>query len=311
MPKFSIVIPLFNKENYIEETLQSVVQQTFKDFEVLLVNDCSTDSSLQKAISIIDTRIKVIEHDKNKGLSAARNTGIKNAQASYITFLDADDIWKPTFLEKIEFLIHTYPQANLFATNYEVLLENHKTRAYQYKFLKIEKDGIVSNFYEVSRNQSIYNHSCFCVSKKVFDEVGFYSENITYGEDIDFMIRAHANNKMAYYNEPLSMYRLESENQITQTGILGKTLPDYDYYESLFKGRSDIKKYIDFYRYTIAKQYKITGEKKKFQELLKKIDPQNLTWKQRLLLQLPNFILNSISLIKRYLFRFGITLTSY
>lgn len=311
MPKFTIVIPLYNKENYIKNTLQSVIEQTFEDFEILIINDCSTDRSLEKAKRVSDKRIKIIAHEQNKGLSAARNTGIKAAKANYIAFLDADDLWKPTFLEKINFLTEKYPQANLFATNYEVLLENQKTRIYQYKFLQIEKDGIVSNFYEVSRNQSIYNHSCFCLAKKVFNEIGYYAEEISYGEDIDFMIRAHANNTMAYYNEPLSIYRLESENQITQSGINGKILPDYDYYETFFKDRSDIKKYIDFYRYTIAKQYKVSGDSENFQKYFKKIDSSNLTWKQHLLLKLPRAVLIAINRVKQFFLRLGINFTSY
>ena len=111
MPKFSIVIPLYNKENYIAETLQSVIEQTFKDFEIIIVNDCSTDKSLETVSDFKDPRINIINHNINSGLSASRNTGIKNAEANYITFLDADDLWKPTFLEKINFLIENYSDA--------------------------------------------------------------------------------------------------------------------------------------------------------------------------------------------------------
>jgi len=211
----------------------------------------------------------------------------------------------------INFLIENYSDASLFASNYEVLLANGKKRRYNFKYLGINTHGVISNFYEVSRNQSIYHHSCICIAKKVFEEVGYYNETINYGEDIDFMIRAHANHKLAYFNEALSTYRLDSENQITQAGIAGKKLPDYNYYEELFEDRNDIKKYIDFYRYTIAKQFKLLGNQENFQSIIHKIDSNNLTWKQRLLLRFPNYILKLISWFKMLLLRLGINITSY
>ena len=77
MPRFSVVIPLYNKENFIENTIQSLLNQTFSDFEVLVVNDCSTDTSEQLVARFDDPRINIIQHSVNKGLSASRNTGIK------------------------------------------------------------------------------------------------------------------------------------------------------------------------------------------------------------------------------------------
>ena len=121
MPKISVIIPLFNKGFIISETLQSVLEQTFTDFELIIVNDCSTDNSRKEVSKIISEQIKIIEHLENKGLSASRNTGIKNATGNFIAFLDADDEWKPDFLATIKSLISTFPEAQLFATNYEEL----------------------------------------------------------------------------------------------------------------------------------------------------------------------------------------------
>ena len=101
MPKISVVIPMYNKENFIKETLDSVLQQTFTDFEVIIVNDCSTDNSGKVILECKDKRIKTIEHKTNKGLSAARNTGILNSKSDYIAFLDADDTWNENYLTTI------------------------------------------------------------------------------------------------------------------------------------------------------------------------------------------------------------------
>lgn len=311
MPKFSVVIPLYNKEGFIEKTLQSVIDQTFKDFEVIIVNDCSTDNSLAIAKNCKDERILFVEHAVNKGLSASRNSGIRNSKADYIAFLDADDLWKPTFLEKIDFLISTYAEASLFATKYEVLLSNNKVIAHDFKIENFNTHGLISNFFDSNLNQSIYYPSCLCVNKKVFETVGYYNEEINYSEDVDFNIRAHAVNKLAYWNEPLVTYLLVSENQITRNSLLGKTIPDYDFYEAKFKDRPDIKKYLDFQRYLKAKLFKLSGDLKTYHKLKSKIDPSNLNSKQRFLLDAPKILLKGVSHLKGVLQKLGIEVNSY
>lgn len=107
MPKVSIIIPAYNVAPWIEETLESVARQTFGDFECIIVNDCATDNTLDVATSWIkkDKRFRIICRDINGGLSAARNTGIKNAIGEYISFLDSDDMWHPDFLKRMLELI--------------------------------------------------------------------------------------------------------------------------------------------------------------------------------------------------------------
>ena len=95
----SIIVPLYNAEKFIWETVQSVINQTYKDFELLLVDDCSTDRSLVAAEAINDSRVRVIRQERNAGAYAARNRGLSEAKGRYIAFLDADDKWEPTKLE--------------------------------------------------------------------------------------------------------------------------------------------------------------------------------------------------------------------
>lgn len=311
MSKFSVIIPLYNKEEFIENSLNSVLTQTIQDFEIIIIDDCSTDRSLSIVKQFTDKRIKIIEHPKNKGLSASRNTGIKTANAEYIAFLDADDLWKPGFLEKIEFLIENYPQASLFATKYDVLLKNNKILEHQFQINGFTNHGIVPNFFENNLNQSIFYPSCLCVQKKVFDAIGFYNESINYSEDVDFNIRSQAEFKFAYSEEALVTYLRVSENQITQSGLDGKTIPDYDFYEEKFKDRNDIKKYLDFQRFTKGKQYKLSGDKKNYTNLVSKIDFNNLTSKQNLLLKSPRILLKLITNFKLILLKMGIEVNSY
>lgn len=110
----SVVIPLYNKEELITVTVRSVLSQTFADFELLIVNDGSTDGSLAVVSAISDPRIKVINIE-NSGVSVARNTGIKAASHDWVAFLDADDWWDHSFLEEMTKAIKSYPEHKLFA----------------------------------------------------------------------------------------------------------------------------------------------------------------------------------------------------
>src|SRR6478672_7420045 len=119
MPVFSIVIPLYNKANYFENTLKSVLEQTFTAFEIVIVDDCGSDNSYDVAKRFVSDKIRIIRHDRNHGLSAARNTGIKNANSNYVAFVDADDLWKPDYLQELHQLVSDFSDAKLFATAYE------------------------------------------------------------------------------------------------------------------------------------------------------------------------------------------------
>ena len=101
-PFFSIVIPLYNKEPFIEKTIQSVLDQTFKDFEIIIINDGSTDKSLGEVECLNDERISIFTII-NQGVSHARNHGIHKAKGHYIAFLDADDYWESEFLTETSF----------------------------------------------------------------------------------------------------------------------------------------------------------------------------------------------------------------
>ena len=311
MPRFSVIIPLYNKENYIARTIESVLAQKYSNFELIIVNDCSTDNSLEIAKTIKDPRIKILEHEKNKGLSASRNTGIANSTCEYLAFLDADDIWKPEFLDKIDFLITTYSDASLFATNYEVLLQNGKRISHEFGITNGNDHGIVSNFFKDNLTQTTYIPSGLAVKRCVFEEIGNYDETITYSEDVDFNIRANANYKMAYYNEPQVIYTMASENQITQTSIKGKRIPNYDHYEDLYAGRKDVKRYLDFQRYIKAKLFKLSNDMETYNQLADNIDFNNLTWKQRILIRLPRVLLKKVTDLRFFLQRKGIEINSY
>ena len=119
----SIIVPVYNVEKFIEETIASVLSQTCADFELLLVNDCSTDRSAELIKACTDPRVRLIEQPENKGAYAARNRGLKEAKGRYIAFLDADDLWEPCKLEH-ELAFMEREGAGFVFTGYEFATEN-------------------------------------------------------------------------------------------------------------------------------------------------------------------------------------------
>ncbi len=312
MPLFSVVIPLYNKQDYIAACIQSVMNQSFRDFEIIIVNDCSTDNSLQVVNKLNIPNLKLIQHEQNKGLSCSRNTGIQNSSAEYIAFLDADDCWTPLFLETIFELIKCNPQASLFGTNYVEVYPNGNRLAVKKNLKNFpENDGLITDFFITGLQQPIYCPSSFCVKKTVFDAIGLYNETITFGEDIDFNIRANLNFQLAYSKTIGCEYTMYSQNQITQTSLKGKKITDFNFYEKQYPNHKSLKLYLDFQRYVMAKHYKLEQDFSSFNQLTQEINLKNLTLKQQFLLFAPLQLVTYLKKIKVYLLEKGIKVTSY
>jgi glycosyltransferase involved in cell wall biosynthesis len=205
---FSVIIPVFNKENTIRATIQSVLNQTYTNFELLVVNDGSTDESQDEVNSIIDGRLKCIDK-KNGGVSSARNLGIIEAKGQYIAFLDGDDEWEQDFLETIVSLIKKYPDISVFSTGFAFLTNSVVTAAQ-----KID-DGIVENYFKKALDTPVVHSSSICIKKDVFEIISPFNEKITHGEDLELWSRIGKIYKIAVCKEVKSYYRRGLENQAT------------------------------------------------------------------------------------------------
>lgn len=310
MPFFSVVIPLYNKETFVAKTIESVLVQTFQDFEIIVVDDVSTDRSLEIASGF--DKVKIVSHEKNKGLSASRNTGIANANSDFIAFIDADDVWKPYFLEKINEMIGKFPSAGLFASGYEEcypgnrIVEIHKNLDFA-----PDEMNIVSDAFAANSHQPMFCYSSIVIRKDVFDKVGNFDENITLGEDVDFNIRALQKFPLAYFNNGAAQYTIFSENQITTSAIGNKTVTDFNKYEADAKQNPSLKKYLDVNRYILAMHYKMARIIYKTAKLSDEIDKKKLTVSQRFLLSSPIWLVKLLKEIKGNLLQKGFRMTTF
>lgn len=220
-PLVSVIIPSYNVQEYIKKSVLSVLSQTFQDFEILIVNDGSTDNTLgviEKNFS--DTRIKVISQE-NQGLAGARNSGIKNAQGKFVALLDADDEWLPQKLETQIKQIKNNPQISVFSTNaYNV--DGNKIVGTRYNSKKIFDDksvfsGVVKNYFKNKCRYSFHMPSSMLVRKSLFDKHGLYDSNLKQGEDSDIIIRWALSGEHFYFEgKPLVKYQISNMNSLTK-----------------------------------------------------------------------------------------------
>ncbi len=205
---FSVVIPLYNKEKSIPLTLQSVLSQTYADFEVLVVNDGSTDNSRQVVAAVDDARIRIIDK-VNGGVSSARNTGIAEARFEHIAFIDGDDLWNKDFLTVIASLVKDYPEADVFATGYSC---NSAPEVVMYT-LGVEQRGIVTDYFTKVYTAPFMHASSVCITKKAFQKAGLFNENISHGEDYNMWDRLGRLCTIAAAPEAMASYRSDTENR--------------------------------------------------------------------------------------------------
>lgn len=213
---FSVVIPLYNKSHTIVRTLRSVLKQTYKEFEIIIVNDGSTDNSLEviKAFTS-DIRLRIVEQH-NQGVSAARNKGVLLANYDYIAFLDGDDEWLPEYLEKMKQAVDLYPQSGMFCCagaykeNSDEILSYRIARKYQDKITKI-------NYFE---NPHVFTHtSATIVHKKEFHKCGGFPIGMRKNEDFALFYSLALITTVVYCGFPLACYYGEVEGQATSLTV--------------------------------------------------------------------------------------------
>ena len=266
---FSVIIPLYNKEEYIASTIQSVLKQSYGEFEVIVVNDGSTDDSLKKVLSFKDSRIHVFTIP-NGGVASARNFGIKQARYDYLAFLDADDSWDPDYLLTMKKLIDYYPSAGLFISAYDAYLNGIKI--YSNKIEGLSKYSLLHDYFESSYKFGLPINitSATCLKRKIANSIPMFRNGIKRGEDIDVWLRVSLSYPVAFCNVPLMRYEIASSNSLS-AHYTNKN-EEFPYFEWLsYKSNSKYySKYVMLMIYIFAKNsYDALDYKTCFQTLWK------------------------------------------
>lgn len=310
MPFFSVVTPLYNKQDLIGPTIESALAQTFTDFELIIINDGSTDSSEDVVKSFTDKRI-VYHKTENRKVSAARNTGIEMAKGEVIAFLDADDHWEPNHLLALYDLNRKYPNAGLLASRYIIKIGNGKVVNPVFLNIPVNFRGIVANPFEASLVNRLTVTSAVAVPRHVFTVTGMFDENVTHPEDTELWIKIALKFPVAITDTVTMHYNFNLPDSWSRKKMQGRKLMDFNQFLAEEKQNKSLKAYIDIYRLEYALKFRIEGNIKKTMELYKAVSPSNIPAKTKLLFVLPPFTLRLMLNIKHWLHKNGISFSVY
>ena len=229
--QISIVIPLYNKQNSIAATLQSVFAQTYTDYEVIVVDDGSTDESFAVAKQVIGERSEVrgkVIQKANGGVCSARNRGIQEAKYDYIALLDGDDLWDENYLAEQVKLIQDFPEAKMWGVSIAFIKHSQQTKWEQ--GMGEGYRGYVENYFGTSHND-LFCSSSVVICKDVFDNVGYFDERIASSEDLDMWYRIILHYPIAFYDKVLAYYNQDAENRVAyDTDVRFPLTKDIKYY---------------------------------------------------------------------------------
>ena len=237
-PLVSIVIPLYNKSKVVEKTISSVLNQSFYKFELIIVDDGSTDNSLELVSKISDERIVVFKK-KNGGVSEARNFGVKKAKSDWIFLLDADDVLYENALQILFNLVQKYPDKSIYVANFCVST-NRNLKLY----CKERVEGVYKN-----TSKNIWSNRIFTrtgntlINKAVFESVGYFREDMSYYEDMEFILRYSRKYEFVYTPVPVFKYETDNNDLSNNSRLLTKEFAyyalftEYSFYAKLIVGR--------------------------------------------------------------------------
>lgn len=219
--KFSVIIPLYNKAPYVVKAIGSVLSQTCKDFELIIVDDGSKDNSAELATQCITghDNCQLIKQ-ANAGVAVARNNGVAVSQGCYLCFLDADDWWEPTFLDEVGKLIAEFPDASIYGTNYTIVNETkRKTRVANVVVDDGFKKGYINYCQVYAKTLAMPLTSIsVAIPRIIFNEMGGFLQGIKLGEDFLLWIHIALKYKVVFLNKPLAYYNQDVEQNSRAVG---------------------------------------------------------------------------------------------
>ncbi|GAB4132182.1 MAG: glycosyltransferase [Bacteroidia bacterium] len=217
MPSISVIIPAYNAASYLKETVESVLHQTFADFEIIIIDDGSRDNTAEVAQSIHDPRVKYF-YSENKGVASARNKGAQLANGKYLAFLDADDLFYSDNLIKKHHFLEAHPDTDLVFSDCDIINE----------FSAKTGETIIGNDHDLLNNLLLWKHtvipgpSSILVTRKAYEAVKGFDSDFSTAADQDFFFRIGAQFKCIRIPEILTAYRKHGNNMHMNITLMEK-----------------------------------------------------------------------------------------
>lgn len=310
MPFFSVIIPLYNKKKFIEATLNSVLHQTFIDFEIIVVNDESTDESEAIVLGFNDKRIQLF-NQKNQGVSVARNYGIEKSKGKLVAFLDADDYWFPNHLEELANLYNNFPNCGIYCSRHKIKTAKNHFQIPNYNGIESSFIGIVENYFFSNRPFRITWTSSLAIPKEILKKFGGFTPGITNGQDLELWTKIGICHQVAITNTITAIYNYDIPNSLAKNNINSMKLMDFTQFEIYEDENPDLKSFLDLHRFFYSILYKTNENKTIANKYYDATNKKNIGLINRLLFHLPSNLLKILYKIKHLLKKMSIEFSTY
>lgn len=284
--RFSVVIPVYNKANTLMSAIDSVLAQTYRDFEIVVVNDGSTDDFFRVQSQLQTNPLIKIISQENGGVSVARNTGIENSQGDFICFLDADDLYEDNHLQVLSDMIEEFPSQSFFVTQGYVILPNGQKVDRANALGDIENAFVCDNLFKLlnEKNDGLINTNSVCIRKSLFfDEEIFFEKGVKLGEDTDVWYRISLKHSVVVSPKKTTTYRqtfsTATAGSPSNIGwIFAKRFREFTWEDIKPETKLECEKLIDRYLMACSRDYLNMADKKSAKKVLKQVKYKNFKY---------------------------------
>jgi glycosyltransferase involved in cell wall biosynthesis len=272
---FSVIIPTYNRLDLLKRAINSVLSQTFQDFEIIVIDDCSSDGTWEWLTNIDNAKILAFRNISNKGLAYNRNYGASESEHTYLAFLDDDDYWLKDHLFELNQLIEKHPNAGLYCNSYTIDYGGEKVSA-----LHDNKD-LSESITEFDDFKCFINSNALCapsttaVKHTIFNEIGGFNQETTVLEDVEFYVKLGLKYSVVHNRKTTTIYAQNTGDHLSLNHVHLKTLPNLNAFEKHEEEYPYLKKWLDSIRFQIGMKFLEVGDKS-YKDFFKKIDTSGI-----------------------------------
>lgn len=295
---FSVIIPTYNRLELLKRAIDSVLNQTFGEFEIIVVDDCSSDDTWEWLNSQQNKKVSFYKNDTNKGLSYNRNFAVSKSKGEFIALLDDDDFWYENHLEELNKLTEAYPDSALFCNSYIIDYGDKLVEPiHDNKYLE---NGVsnFSNFKCFKNTNALCAPSTICIKRNVFLDLKGFNEDTTVLEDVEFYARIGILYPIVSNRKITVVYSQNTGDHLSLNHVHKKKLPDLSVFKKEEEKSPFLKEWLDSIRFQIGLKF-LEASDKRCMNYFNNIAPSNLSLSKRLFVKLNYSIMNSIVKIIR------------
>ena len=296
---FSVIIPTFNRLELLKRAIDSVLNQSFQEFEIIVVDDYSSDGTWEWLKTVNNPKIKSYKNHTNRGLAFNRNYGVSKSILPYLAFLDDDDLWYNNHLSELRMLIEKHPNAGMYCNSYIIDYGDKMTNALHDNLLLSKEITKFTGFRCFKNTNALCAPSTITVKKIVFNDIGGFNPKTTVLEDVEFYIKIGIKYPIVHNRKITVEYAQNNGNHLSLNHVHLKKLPDLNMFEKYEIQYPYLKKWLDSIRFQTGLKLLDSGDSR-YHNYFSKITLNNISIFQLIFIKLNYRVAKFVLTLKNY-----------